>query len=149
MQHNQGDKRIQAPTGKPAVSGPRALVSWLTLALLALNILASGMLPVRLDGGAMPMGGPMVGGTPWPAIDCAPDGDGNHGAGAPVQPHTHDTFCIFCLPLMHGAVDVPQALTVPPPRHAGAVLFAALRVAAPRRYAILAAWPRGPPGTRT
>lgn len=146
MQHNQGDRRVLAPTGRPAVSGPQGLLSWLTLALLALNILASGVLPVRLDSGAMPMGGPIAGAPVWSAIDCAPDGDGDHGSGPPVQPHTHGNFCIFCLPLMHGAVDVPQTLAVAPPRRTGAVRFAALRVAAPRPHAILAAWPRGPPG---
>lgn len=118
---------------------------WLTLALLALNILATGVLPVRLDSRSMQMTGQMTG----PAmLACAQADDGaghsRHGHKNPPR-HTHDTCCIFCLPLMQGVTDLPATTPVPPPSRVVATTYARTYARGRAAVAVLAAFPRGPP----
>ncbi|MBB6254694.1 DUF2946 family protein [Nitrospirillum iridis] len=121
--------------------GGRRLFTWLTLALLAIEVMAAGLLPLRpqagqadteatyiLCGPASPAGGQKGG-------DPSRQGSGGH---APV-------LCAYCLPFLHGGLDLPPVIVLPPPRLVGRLALGDTDSRATVATHRQAAYPRGPP----
>ncbi|WP_159107230.1 hypothetical protein [Azospirillum sp. B4] len=114
----------------------RRLIVWLTLALLAFDVVAAGVLPLRARADTAP--DHLLCGSVSPAGGHKSD-PSRHGAGH-GQP-----FCAYCLPFLHGGMALPPPVPLPPPRLAcrldldGSIGRA---MAFPYRQA---AYPRGPP----
>ena len=89
----------------------RRLLSWLSIVLLALNVLTSASLPDRIvQQERFASFGGLLGDQSEICLS------GNQGSaeqgGIPSPSAHHNGFCVFCLPLMHSAVDVPTAFTL-------------------------------------
>lgn len=80
----------------------RRLASWLGLLLLAFNVLAAAALPARAESALAQslMDGRIVVCTAAGLLVLDQD-----GRALPASDHAQ--FCVFCLPLLHGGVDVP------------------------------------------
>ncbi|TWB35838.1 DUF2946 family protein [Nitrospirillum pindoramense] len=124
----------------------RRLIAWLTLALLAIDVMAAGVLPLRVRASpADPDTAYILCGPASPAHEQKASGHkggdaSRHGAGGHAQP-----FCAYCLPFLHGGMALPPPVFLPLPRLAGRLDMAAavsLAGAAPYRQS---AYPRGPP----
>lgn len=122
---------------------PRELLIWLSIITLSFNVLAATALPVEAAGTSRD-GQQMV--------VCAASGMmvlGEDDTLLPSKPApSHGSLCVFCLPLVHGAVNVPMAFGLAePPTTAVVPHFAAVP-----DNPVLRSWrlegastPRGPP----
>lgn len=127
----------------------RFVVSLLGLFILTFNIVGAGAVPARAaDAGSAPFAQALLDDR---IVICTAvgivvmDRDGNiidtGSAG------THDDFCVFCLPLMHGGAKAPTTLAVVvdlEPAFIGEFSSQAAPAAKPARLAGAAA-PRAPP----
>lgn len=93
----------------------RSIVAWIGLVLLAFNIFIAGTLPAR-DAAAAPapfaqalMGDRIVICTAASIIVI--DSSGNI-VDTTTTDAEHSDICVFCLPLMHGGIQTPAAVTV-------------------------------------
>jgi len=84
----------------------RGVVSWATILLLALNVLASAVLPAHSissspnDGAELLSQGLEI---------CSEHGQVQPASGLPGDHGDHEIHCVFCLPLMHGGLALPVA----------------------------------------
>lgn len=120
----------------------RELVSWAAILLLAVNVLASGALP------AQPIS--LSQNDVVALLDSEICSD--HGSGQPSSdlPDTHDghgLHCVFCLPLLHGGLALPDAVAAierPVQTKAGFAVAVDQQLVIPARFRSFAA-PRAPP----
>jgi hypothetical protein len=77
----------------------RTIIAWACLVLLAFNLLAGTALP----------GQPATAGTGGIAICTATGIVVQDPSGAPSDSQRHDSFCVFCLPLMHGGLNLADS----------------------------------------
>ena len=85
----------------------REVVSWFAILLLAVNILASGTLPSR------PISSFSNGSTELLASAmeiCTEHGPVQQSSDLPGGHDDHGLHCVFCLPLMHGGLALPDTV---------------------------------------
>ncbi|TWB52222.1 DUF2946 family protein [Nitrospirillum viridazoti] len=119
----------------------RRLIAWLTLALLAIDVMAAGVLPLRMRAAqADPDTAYILCGPASPASGHKNSDASRHGTGGHAQP-----FCAYCLPFLHGGMALPSPVPLPLPRLAGRLdLTSAVSPAETTPYR-QSAYPRGPP----
>ena len=122
----------------------REMVSWAAILLLAVNVLASGALPAQpislsSDGAA---------GLLAQAMEiCSEHGAGQQPLDLPGNDDGHGLHCVFCLPLLHGGLALPDsvaAIEKPAQVKAGFAFAAEQQQVVPARFRSFAA-PRAPP----
>ena len=120
------------------------IVSWAAILLLAVNVLASGILP------AQPISLSQNDVAGLQAFDpeiCSEHSPVQQPSGLPGEHDNHGLHCVFCLPLMHGGMVVPTvpATVEKPVETKGSFAFAIERQQiVPARYRSIAA-PRASP----
>lgn len=124
----------------------RRLIAWLTLALLAIDVMAAGVLPLRAQAASVDLDtayilcGPASPATAQKASGPKSGDATRHGAGGHAQP-----FCAYCLPFLHGGMALPPPVPLPLPRLAGRLdPSGAVSRAGTTPYR-QSAYPRGPP----
>ena len=94
----------------PAGWSFRRIASWLSILLLAANVLTSASLPARVvDAELFPSIGGLLGNV---SEICHFDNYGGTDQSAPPGTH-HKTHCGFCTPLAHAGLDVPTTISLP------------------------------------
>lgn len=91
----------------------RHVVSWIGLILLAFNVLGAGSMPAQAEGTTPLFAQELLGDR---IVICTAAGmvvmdrDGNI---LDTQgPSAHTSFCVYCLPLMHGGVQAPAVIAL-------------------------------------
>ncbi|MEE3625678.1 DUF2946 family protein [Nitrospirillum sp. BR 11752] len=119
----------------------RRLIAWLTLALLAIDVMAAGVLPLRVQAEpADPDSAYILCGPASPASGQRSGDASRHGAGGHAQP-----FCAYCLPFLHGGMALPSPVFLPLPQLAGRLDLAGAVSPVETTPYRQSAYPRGPP----
>jgi hypothetical protein len=122
----------------------REMVSWFAILLLAVNILASGTLPAHPISSFSNVSTELLAS----AMEiCAKHGPVQQSSDLPGEHDDHGLHCVFCLPLMHGGLALPDTVATieKPVETKGSFAFASERQQIiPVRFRSIAA-PRAPP----
>ncbi|MDZ5646260.1 DUF2946 family protein [Nitrospirillum sp. BR 11828] len=124
----------------------RRLIVWLTLALLVIDVMAAGVLPLRVQAAPVdPDTAYILCGPASPAHEQKAGGHkggdaSRHGAGGHAQP-----FCAYCLPFLHGGMALPSPVFLPLPRLVGRLDLSGTGGQAGTTPYRQSAYPRGPP----
>jgi hypothetical protein len=122
-------------------------VSWFAVVLLAVNVLASGILPVGRTT-ADPLAA-LAQAMEYCSSHDDGQGGGSQSHGFPDDSGHHAVHCVFCLPLLHGGIALPQSASLleKPIESARLFAFAAERLHfVPARFPSSAP-PRAPPSS--
>jgi len=120
------------------------IVSWAAILLLAVNVLASGILP------AQPISLSQNDVAGLQAFDpeiCSEHSPVQQPSGLPGEHDNHGLHCVFCLPLMHGGLALPDVVATvekPVETQDRFVLATEQQQFIPARFRSFAA-PRAPP----
>lgn len=85
----------------------REVVSWAAILLLAVNVLASGALPAQ----PISLSSDNAVGLLAQAMEiCSDHGVDQQSSGQPSNHDGHGLHCVFCLPLLHGGLALPDGV---------------------------------------